>query len=204
MFNDIMNVIQQRRSVRLFEEKPVSEADLQNVLQAANHAPSAHNQQSWRFIVVSGEKKRELASLVNEKAAGFPKASSALLRMASRSISSSPVVVGVVTTGEMTRHAAGLFTPDQKNAQDFFRTMEIQSSAAAIQNLLLAATALGLSSVWLGILILINEDVLNLFEETEGQLMAVVPLGYNEKMKVMPPKKSLETRVKYFQDPIKY
>lgn len=204
MFNDIMNVIQQRRSVRLFEDKPVSEADLQNVLQAANHAPSAHNQQSWRFIVVSGEKKRELASLVNEKAAGFPKASSALLRMASRSISSAPVVVGVVTTGEMTRHATGLFSLVQKDAQDFFRTMEIQSSAAAIQNLLLAATALGLSSVWLGILILINEDVLNLFEETEGQLMAVVPLGYNEKMKVMPPKKSLETRVKYFQDPIKY
>lgn len=205
MFNDIMKVIRERRSVRLFEEKPVSESDLEKVLQAANHAPSAHNQQSWRFIVVSGKKKGELASLVNEKAAKFPQASSALLRMASRSIASAPVVVGVVTTGEMTRHATGLFSPDQKkNAQDFFRTMEIQSSAAAIQNLLLAATALGLSSVWLGILILIHEDVLNLFEETEGELMAVIPLGYSEKVKAMPPKKSLETRVKYFQDPIKH
>jgi nitroreductase len=197
MFNDVLKVIQNRRSVRTFDDKDISEYDIQTVLQAANHAPSAHNQQSWRFIVVRGTKKQDLASLVSKKAAEFPKTSSALLRMAARSISSAPVVVGVVNTGEMIKHATDLFSLDKQNSHDFFRTMEIQSSAAAIQNLLLAASALGISSVWLGVLTLIKDDVLSFFEESEGEFMALVPLGYSEKMGTMPSKKSLEAKVKY-------
>ena len=42
-------------------------------------------------------------------------------------------------------------------AVDFFRTMEIQSSAAAVENILLAAASLGLGTVWLGILYLIKD-----------------------------------------------
>jgi len=193
----VLENIRNRRSVRVFDDKDVSESDIQTVLRAANHAPSAHNQQSWRFIVVRGEKKQELAALASKKAAEFPKTSSALLRMAARSISSAPVVVGVVNTGEMVTHANDRFSTDKKNSCDFFRTMEIQSSAAAIQNLLLAATALGISSVWLGVLILIKDDVMRLFEEPEGEFMAAVPLGYNEKLRTAPPKKSLEATVKY-------
>lgn len=197
MSNDVLKAIQDRRSVRLFNDKGVSESDIQEVLRAANHAPSAHNQQSWRFIVVSGTKKQELSHLVNLKASGFSKSSAALLRMAARSISSAPVVIAVVNTGELIRHATDLFSFDGENYFDFFRTMEIQSSAAAVENLLLAATSLGISSVWLGVLYLIKGDVLSLLEEPEGEFMAVVPLGYSEKTRAMPPKKSLEVKVKY-------
>jgi nitroreductase len=49
---------------------------------------------------------------------------------------------------------------DKEAARDFFRTMEIQSSAAAVENLLLAATSLGIGSVWLGILFLMKQEVL--------------------------------------------
>jgi nitroreductase len=86
---------------------------------------------------------------------------------------------------------------DRENAFDFFRTMEIQSSAAAVENLLLAATSLGISSVWLGVLFLIKDEVLSLLEEPEGEFMAVVPLGYSKKMNVKPPKKSLDIKVNY-------
>ena len=197
MLSAVLKNIQNRRSVRLFDDKKISESALQTVLQAANHAPSAHNQQSWRFIVVSGTRKKDLAGLVSKKAAEFPKTSSALLRMAARSISSAPVVVAVVNTGEMIKHATDLFSLNRENARNFFRTMEIQSSAAAIQNMLLAASALGISSVWLGVLILIKDDVLSFLEETEGEFMAIVPLGYSDKKGTTPPKKSLEAKVKY-------
>lgn len=197
MRNDVLKVIENRRSIRFFDDKDISESDIRTVLQAANQAPSAHNQQSWRFIVVSGTKKQNLASLVGKKAAEFPKTSAALLRMAARSISSAPVVVGVINTGEMVRHATDLFSLDTEDARDFFRTMEIQSSAAAVENLLLAATSLGISSVWLGVLFLIKADVLPLLEESEGEFMAVVSLGYSEKTRTMPSKKSLEAKVKY-------
>ncbi len=197
MLNEVLQAMESRRSVRFFDDKDISAADVQTVLQAANHAPSAHNQQSWRFIVVRGAKKLELAALANKRAAEFPKSSSALLRMAARSMSSAPVVIAVVNTGELIRHGTELFNLDSGNAADFFRTMEIQSSAAAVENLLLAATSLGISSVWLGALFLIKNEVLALLEEPAGEFMAVVPLGYSEKVRAMPPKKSLEVKVKY-------
>ncbi len=197
VLNDVLKVIQDRRSVRTFDDTVISEADIRKVLQAANQAPSAHNQQSWRFIVVSGTKKQELANLLNKRAAEFTKPSSVLLRMAARSVSSAPVVIGVVNTGELIRHSIKLFGVDEKNAFDFFRTMEIQSSAAAVENLLLAATSLGIASVWLGVLFLIKDEVLTLLEEPEGEFMAVVPLGYSKMRNAKPPKKSLDIKVKY-------
>ncbi|MCX5666653.1 MAG: nitroreductase family protein, partial [Candidatus Omnitrophica bacterium] len=99
--NETLLSIKNRRSVRMFTDKPVSDHDLRVILHAANQAPSAHNQQSWKFIILKGEKKNELANLVNSKAADFTRPSSVLLRMASRSIISAPVVIGVANTGEL-------------------------------------------------------------------------------------------------------
>lgn len=195
--NNTLQSISERRSIRMFSDQPVSDEDIQLILQAANKAPSAHNQQSWRFIVVSGEKKRELVELISAKANDFPKASSVLLRMASRSIASAPVVIAVANTGELIEHGTSLFNIDQERAFDFFRTMEIQSSAAAVQNLLLAATSLGLSTVWLGILFLIKDDVLTVLNEPKGEFMAVIPVGYPLKVTKGPEKRPLEMIVKY-------
>ena len=102
-----------------------------------------------------------------------------------------------VGSGELIRHGTELLNLDRDNAVDFFRTMEIQSSAAAVENLLLAATSLGICSVWLGALFLIKDEVLHLLEEPAGEFMAVAPLGYSEKLRAMPAKKSLEVKVKY-------
>ena len=147
--NDVLDTIQRRRSIRSFTEEDVSPADVQTILNAANQAPSAHNEQSWRFIVVRGEKKQEMANLLSLRASEFPKASSALLRMAARSIRTAPVVVAVANTGGLIEHGTQLFKLEKERSLDFFRTMEIQSSAAAVQNMLLAATSLGLATVWL-------------------------------------------------------
>lgn len=195
--NDTLLSIRGRRSVRHFTDQPVAEEDLRVILEAANQAPSAHNQQSWRFIVLGGQKKHELTELVNHRAVDFPRPSNILLRMASRSIASAPVVIAVANTGELIRHGAELFHVDKDAARDFFRTMEIQSSAAAVQNLLLAATSLGLASVWLGILYLIKDQVLRFLGEPEGEFMAVVPVGYPAKVTEGPKKRPLETITRY-------
>ncbi len=125
--NETLRSIYARHSVRLFTDQEVAEADVRAILDAANRAPSAHNQQSWRFIVLRGEKKHGLAELVGGRASDFPRPSSILLRMAARSITGAPVVVAVANTGELIRHGSELFQVDQQAARDFFRTMEIQS-----------------------------------------------------------------------------
>jgi len=199
MITETIQSIHARRSVRHFTEQPVDPQHLAAILDAANRAPSAHNQQSWRFIVLRGAKKNALAEVVSNRAGDLPRPSCILLRMASRSIISAPVVVAVANTGDLIRHGSELFHVDKDTARDFFRTMEIQSSAAAVENLLLAATSLGLGAVWLGILFLMKDEVLRFLGEPEGEFMAVIPVGYPARTTEGPKKRPLENMVRYVE-----
>lgn len=126
----------------------------------------------------AGGQKSDLVEMVNTRAGDFTRPSSALLRMAARSIASAPVVIAVANTGELIARGTELFKVDKETGQDFFRIMEIQSSAAAVENLLIAATSIGLAAVWLGVLMLIKNDVLALLGQPEGEFMAVIPVGH--------------------------
>ncbi len=194
--NFALQTMHSRRSIRMFQDREVTIHDITTILKAANTAPSAHNQQSWRFVVVRGDKKKELVELINNHVDRFPRSASILLRMAARSIASAPVVIAVANTGELMDHGQSLFGLENELSFDFFRTMEIQSSAAAVQNLLLAATSLGLATVWLGILFLIKDEVLQLLGEPKGEFMAVIPVGYAAREHKGPVKRPLEIIVK--------
>jgi len=119
--------------------------------------------------------------------------------MAARSIMSAPVVIAVANTGDLIEHGTQLFKISKDMARDFFRTMEIQSSAAAVENMLIAATSLGLSTVWLGILFLIKDDILQFLGEPKGEFMAVVPVGYAERPSSGPQKQPFEMKVRYLE-----
>ncbi|MDD3905714.1 MAG: nitroreductase family protein [Candidatus Omnitrophica bacterium] len=195
--NDTLRSIKDRRSTRMFSNEPVDDDDLQTILHAANHAPSAHNQQSWKFIVLKGGKKSGLVDLVGTKSAEFTRPSSVLLRMAARSIASAPLVIAVANTGELIKRGGELFKIESGSSRDFFRIMEIQSSAAAVENLLVAATSLDLAAVWLGVLVLIKNDVLRFLGEPEGEFMAIIPVGHAMKQNVAPKKRPLGMVVKH-------
>ena len=197
--NETLKTIHRRTSIRQFRDTSIDDELIKIILDAANQAPSAHNQQSWRFIILRGQKKQELAQLVSRKSSDFQKPSAAILRMAARSIGNAPVVIAVMNTGTLISHGTELFKIEKSMAMDFFRTMEIQSSSTAVENLLLAATSLGLGSVWLGILFLIKDEVLSFLGESQGEFMAVIPIGYPLKAHKGPKKKALEYVVKDLQ-----
>ena len=190
--NETLATIEHRHSVRMFLDQEVPEKFIEAILEAANAAPSAHNQQSWRFSILKGEKKKELAALVTSRADDFPRPASVLLRMAARSIAGAPIVIGVINSGSLIEHGTELFSIGKGQAFDFFRTMEIQSSAAAVENLLLAAASLGLGAVWLGILFLMKDEIRRFLGEPAGEFMAVIPVGYAAKEATGPKKQSLE------------
>jgi nitroreductase len=196
MHNETLKTINGRHSVRTFTEDDVTEAEINVLLHAANAAPSAHNQQAWKFVILRGGKKHELAQLVTAQSASFPRPAAALLRMGAKSILSAPIVIAVANTGDLVRHGTELFKVEKETAHDFFRTMEIQSSAAAVENILLAATSLGLGTVWLGVLYLIKDEVLRFLGEPEGEFMAVVPVGRPAKAGSGPKKQPVEMKVK--------
>ncbi|WP_028577112.1 nitroreductase family protein [Desulfomicrobium escambiense] len=194
--NATLDTIHARHSIRQFSPEPLPEDMLTTILDAANQAPSAHNRQSWKFVVLEGDARTELAERVSAISKTFEKPASSLLRMAARSIASAPATIAVVNTGDLISHGTELFEVDRDQAFDFFRTMEIQSSAAAVENLLLAATSLGLGAVWLGILYLVKDRVLEFLQEPGGEFMAVVPVGKPLRPTQGPNKKPLENVVK--------
>jgi nitroreductase len=195
--NETLRTIRDRRSVRVFLKDDVTDGEIRTLLDAANAAPSAHNQQAWRFIILRGGKKQELAQLVTTQSASFPRPAAALLRMGVKSILSAPVVIAVANTGDLIRHGTELFKVEKKKAHDFFRTMEIQSSAAAVENILLAAVSVGLGTVWLGVLYLIKDEVLRFLGEPGGEFMAVVPVGRPAKVGSGPQKEPVEMKVRW-------
>ncbi|MEA4862674.1 MAG: nitroreductase family protein [Victivallaceae bacterium] len=197
--NSTIETIRKRHSIRQYSDRSVSDELIMTVLEAANCAPSAHNSQSWRFIVLRGEKKDELAKLVSAQVDRFPRPSSVLMRMGAKSILNAPAVIAIANTSELIKHGTELFKVDQDQGRDFFRTMEIQNSAAAVENLLLAATSLGLATVWLGILYMIKDSVLNFLGEPEGEFMAVVPIGYPARPSTGPAKRPISEVVKFME-----
>lgn len=59
---NIYEIIEKRRSVRVYRDEPVPEESLKRILEAGRLAPSAHNSQEYKFIIIKDtKKKRELA-----------------------------------------------------------------------------------------------------------------------------------------------
>jgi nitroreductase len=56
---DFYKLLESRKSIRQFKDKPVSREIIERILQAAMHAPSGKNRQNWKFFVVQGAKRDE-------------------------------------------------------------------------------------------------------------------------------------------------
>lgn len=60
---EIMDAIKNRRSIRIYQNKPVENEKINLILEAGRLAPSAKNRQEWKFVVVQDEKTKEKLSV---------------------------------------------------------------------------------------------------------------------------------------------
>ena len=61
-----LDAIAARRSIRKFQNRPVSDEDIRTILQAAIQAPSGRNRQPWRFVVVREDRRAEMVRVMWE------------------------------------------------------------------------------------------------------------------------------------------
>lgn len=150
MSSIILRTIQDRRSVRRYLLKEVSNNVLQRVLDAARWAPSAHNAQPWRFIVIKDPNvKRRLAeAMASEwnkdlrKDGILPEDRERLIKASIKQFTDPPILIVVcLTMDDMDKYS-------DKERQEAEYVMAVQSVAAAIQNMLLTAHAEGLGTCW--------------------------------------------------------
>jgi nitroreductase len=150
---DVFEAIKGRRSIRAFQSCDVPQEVVEKLVDAAHWAPSAGNLQPWEFIIVrKPETKRRLA----EAALG------------QTFIEEAPVVI--VVCADENRSSKGYGTRG--------KTLYcLQDTAAAIQNIHLAAYALGLGTCWVGAFR--EDEAKKILKTPEGiRPIAIIPVGY--------------------------
>lgn len=119
----VMKCILTRTSIRAYQDRPVEDEKVEQLLRAAMAAPTAGNKQPWRFVVI------EDRQTLKEISAHFQ-----TMKMAEHA------PLAIVVCGDMDN----TFPEDGK---DYW----VEDASAASENLLLAAHALGLGAVWCGV-----------------------------------------------------
>lgn len=175
-----MDAIRKRRMIRAYTDQPVPQQMVRDVLEAAIRAPSPHNRQPWRFAVLSGPARARLAQAMGAQLRADllrdgvepAKAEQDVARSYQRITSASHCILACLTLRDMDRY------PDaQRNQAEHW--MAGQAVAAAIQNLLLRATELGLGACWMCAPLFCPETVsATLGLPADWQPQALLTLGY--------------------------
>jgi len=170
---EFFGVINKRRSVRQFKSDPIPNEHIEKILGAAHLAPSAGNTQCPRFYVIKDpEVKRRLATEAGHQLF----------------IAQAPIAIVMVADLD----AVGTGYGERGRS-----TYALQDTAVAAENILLAATALGYGSCWVGA-----------FDEAAAarilglpatmRPVAILPIGVpDEPTTRVPPRKKIEEVTKF-------
>ncbi|NLY19395.1 MAG: nitroreductase [Clostridiaceae bacterium] len=163
---DFFDVLQKRFSVRSYKKEPVEQEKLNKILEAAQLAPTACNLQSFKIIVAKTDGRRELFKKIYHRPW----------------FSEAPYVLGVCALTDKC-----WVRSDQKSYADV-------DAAIVMDHIILAATALGLGTCWIGAFD--PEAVKEAFELEDGiEPIAFTPLGYPNENYVKRKRKPLEELV---------
>ena len=149
---DTLDCIRKRRSIRSFSSKKVPDDIIEKLIEAGRAAPSAGGLASQRFFVVSKkDEKEKVAEIANGQ----------------NFVADASHIIFVFVDENKIRTRYG------KRA-DFYAVCD---GSAAVENILLAVTALGMASVWVGAF---DDDALRKFFKTGLRPIAILPIGYQK------------------------
>ncbi len=151
----IIEAIKARTSIRSYQNKKIEQEKITEILKAAMSAPSARNRQPWLFIVIDDK------AVLKELGDALPNAAMT---------ASAPLAIAVC--GDLSKTLEG-------ESSEYW----IQDTSAATENLLLAASAMGLGAVWTGVYpdkgrIGTLRKILNIPENIIP--LNLIPIGYPE------------------------
>ncbi len=197
---NLRTFLRTRRSIRRFKTDPVPDSVLRDILHTATFAPSAHNRQPWRFIVLTDSSaKTHLSDAMAEEFQRDlekdnlpPEEITKRVNKSRERITGAPIVVILcVDMSEMDNY------PDERRKKAEY-IIGIQSAANAGMQLLLAAHAEGLGGVWVCSPMFAQEivqEALNISKQWEPQAMFL--LGYPLEIPAFRGRKAIEEVMKF-------
>lgn len=133
----LLTALKNRRSISRVAEQEPPEALIRTMIEAATWAPNHHLTEPWRFFIFRGDARARLGEVMGHASAGretdADKAEAARERMLLKPMRA-PYVIAVAAEPDVSERT--------------FEIEEIAATAAATQNMLLAAEALGLGAIW--------------------------------------------------------
>lgn len=168
--------IYNRRSIRKFSDKPISQKDIMDIIQSGMKAPSSKNRQPWKYIVIQGNAKVDMLKVFRQ---GIDREENenALLPQSKQHIAAAkytvdimeeaPAVIFVVNS--LGKDILSEMTPEEH----IYEICNIQSISASIQNMLLAATEKGIGSLWICDIYFAYSELCK-WLNSDGQLIAAI------------------------------
>lgn len=219
----MIQAITDRRSVRKYQDRTVPRSMIEEIIRAGILAPSAKNRQPWKFVVVTkGAREEMLAALVKglerERREPFLAKSACYLDSAEYTFSimkQAPVVIFIINplakelqgvhweeAGEMkcplaadikAWEAESGFSEEDRIAE----ICNTQSIGAAIENMVLTATDLGLGSLWICDTFFVQRE-LDEWLGAKGELFAALAIGFADEAPNARPRKDFKDVVEWW------
>ena len=196
---ELISAIENRRSIRRYKPDPVDRELLKKLAQNAAMAPNNGNSQPWKFIFVDDSSKKEnlvkILGQVHAEYFGSARKDSLEGERLEKTVAmyermSAPVFLVLIT--KKVNNQLGEKYSHSENSWNH------HSCAAAMENLMLSAVALGLGTCWLATPTWREEDILELLGVPQGyELVALTPIGYPDESPRQRPRKPVEDIVSF-------
>lgn len=185
-------VIKERKSCREFKTDGIEKEKILSLVEAARLSPSAANRQPWKFVIATGKKKEEIATLMEKELEGkdakevedpteqyIPVKS---LYYSIKAIRQAPVLI-VVLREKDERWLCG----------------DYLSIGSAVEHISLKATDLGLGSLWLRDVVYTADKIAECLEGKEKEVVVAIAIGYDDEEPYPRVKKSIEEIMRWYE-----
>lgn len=182
---ELKKAILERRSVRRYIDKKISDEDMAEILEMGTWAPSGTNRQNWHFVVCQSQESIErLKSTMEVGMADFESYLEGNFPNHPKVVSST---MNFITTLGGCDVCVLAFVRD---AGDNDEMVSVQSVAAALQNMALVARDKGIGSCWIAAPCFSGDAIRKEFAPDKGILVSAMTFGYFEKQSPAPPRKA--------------
>ena len=194
----MLSAIIDRRSIRKYKNTQVPQNIVEEIIQAGMLAPSSKNRQPWKFIVTAGSSKDDALMVMGkglEREKKKPLLPESVQHLSGaeytlRIMKQAPVIIFIV-------NSLGIDIQCSLNLEEHvYEICNAQSIGAAIENMTLTATELGLGSLWICDTYFAQKE-LNHWLNTAGELIAAMAIGYPDEMPAARPRKNINDVVEW-------
>lgn len=158
----MLKEIQSRRSIRNYKNESISKEEILDILKSGIQAPSAKNNQPWRFVIVNDKTKNKISNKMVE-------------------------LYGPNKTAEVIKTVPYLILIYNKD-NEYFNHLSI---GACMENMILEAESKGLGTLWIGYIKKI-EDYVKELVNVDYELVSALAIGIKNENPVARPRLNLE------------